>query len=120
MTLVRVADPLALVNVLDNEVVAFLREQVAACEQAGIPRERLLVDPGFGFAKTVQHNLQLMQEMAELQALALPILIGVSRKSLFGKVLGARRDDCACPRCQRNRGCGAFCPCGEGLLTLPR
>lgn len=69
------------------EVVAFLREQVAACEQAGIPRERLLVDPGFGFAKTVQHNLQLMQEMAELQALALPILIGVSRKSLFGKVL---------------------------------
>lgn len=69
------------------EVVAFLREQVASCERAGITRERLLVDPGFGFAKTVQHNLQLMQEMAELQALALPVLVGVSRKSLFGKVL---------------------------------
>lgn len=70
------------------EVVALLREHIAACEQFGISRERLLVDPGFGFAKTVQHNLQLMQAMAELQALALPILIGVSRKSLFGKVLG--------------------------------
>ncbi len=69
------------------EVVAFLREQIAACERAGIARERLLVDPGFGFAKNVQHNLLLMQEMADLQSLALPILIGVSRKSLFGKVL---------------------------------
>ena len=70
------------------EVVAFLRERIAACERAAITRERLLVDPGFGFAKTVSHNLQLMQEIAELQALALPVLIGVSRKSLFGKVLG--------------------------------
>ncbi len=70
------------------EVMAFLRERIAACERAGMTRERLLVDPGFGFAKTVSHNLQLMQEMTELQALALPVLIGVSRKSLFGKVLG--------------------------------
>ncbi len=70
------------------EVMAFLRERIAACERAGMTRERLLVDPGFGFAKTVSHNLQLMQEIAELQALALPVLIGVSRKSLFGKVLG--------------------------------
>ncbi|EKF75364.1 dihydropteroate synthase [Alcanivorax hongdengensis A-11-3] len=70
------------------EVVAFLRGRVAACEEAGIGRDRLLVDPGFGFAKTVAHNLTLMNEMAALQALALPILIGVSRKSLFGKVLG--------------------------------
>ncbi|WP_290537438.1 MULTISPECIES: dihydropteroate synthase [Alcanivorax] len=70
------------------EVVDFLRQRIAACEQAGIPRERLLIDPGFGFAKTVTHNLTLMNEMAALQALALPILIGVSRKSLFGKLLG--------------------------------
>ncbi|PKG00446.1 MULTISPECIES: dihydropteroate synthase [unclassified Alcanivorax] len=70
------------------EVVALLRERIGACERAGISRERLLVDPGFGFAKTVQHNLQLMHEMDALQTLALPILIGVSRKSLFGKVLG--------------------------------
>lgn len=70
------------------EVVDFLRQRVAVCEDAGIPRERLVVDPGFGFAKTVEHNLTLMNEMAALQALGLPMLIGVSRKSLFGKLLG--------------------------------
>ncbi|MED5388164.1 MAG: dihydropteroate synthase, partial [Pseudomonadota bacterium] len=70
------------------EVIRFLRERIAACETAGIARDRLLVDPGFGFAKTVEHNLVLMNQMAALQDLALPILIGVSRKSLFGKLLG--------------------------------
>ncbi len=70
------------------EVIDFLRQRIAACEQEGIPRERLLVDPGFGFAKTVAHNLTLMNEMAALQELALPVLIGISRKSLFGKLLG--------------------------------
>jgi dihydropteroate synthase len=70
------------------EVVDFLHQRIAACGQVGIPRERLLVDPGFGFAKTVAHNLTLMHEMAALQELALPILIGISRKSLFGKLLG--------------------------------
>lgn len=70
------------------EVIGFLRQRIAACEQVGIPRDRLLIDPGFGFAKTVAHNLTLMNEMAALQALALPMLIGVSRKSLFGKLLG--------------------------------
>ncbi|MEH6784863.1 MAG: dihydropteroate synthase [Alcanivorax jadensis] len=69
------------------DVIDFLRQRVAACEQVGIPRERLLVDPGFGFAKTVAHNLTLMNEMAALQELALPVLIGISRKSLFGKLL---------------------------------
>ncbi|KZX79107.1 dihydropteroate synthase, partial [Alcanivorax sp. HI0011] len=49
------------------EVVDFLRQRIAACGQVGIPRERLLVDPGFGFAKTVAHNLTLMHEMAALQ-----------------------------------------------------
>ena len=70
------------------EVIAFLQERIAACEAAGIARDNLLVDPGFGFAKSVNHNLVLMREMAQLQQLDLPILIGVSRKSLFGKVLG--------------------------------
>lgn len=70
------------------EVIDFLRQRIAACEQVGIPRDRLVIDPGFGFAKTVTHNLTLMNEMAALQALALPMLIGVSRKSLFGKLLG--------------------------------
>ena len=71
-----------------GEVIAFLQTRVEACVAAGIGRHNLLVDPGFGFAKSVNHNLVLMQEMAALQRLELPILIGVSRKSLFGKVLG--------------------------------
>ena len=75
------------------EVVAFLEARVKECERAGILRERLLVDPGFGFAKTVAHNLTLMQQMNALQSLALPVLIGVSRKSLFGRVLGREVDE---------------------------
>ncbi len=71
-----------------SDVLTFLQERIAACEAAGISRERLLVDPGFGFAKSMNHNLVLMREMSALQQLGLPILIGVSRKSLFGKVLG--------------------------------
>ncbi|MZR64324.1 dihydropteroate synthase [Alcanivorax sp. DP30] len=71
-----------------GEVIAFLQARIDACVAAGISRDSLLVDPGFGFAKSVNHNLVLMREMAALQSLDLPVLIGVSRKSLFGKVLG--------------------------------
>ncbi|MQX51654.1 dihydropteroate synthase [Alcanivorax sp. PA15-N-34] len=70
------------------EVITFLLARIDACLAAGIARDSLLVDPGFGFAKSVNHNLQLMKEMSALRGLNLPILIGVSRKSLFGKVLG--------------------------------
>lgn len=70
------------------EVIEFLEQRVAACEDAGISRDRLVVDPGFGFAKTVQHNLRLLAELSQLGRLELPVLVGLSRKSLFGKVLG--------------------------------
>lgn len=70
------------------EVIAFLEQRVAACLEAEIPRARLLVDPGFGFAKTVSHNLRLLNELAALGRLGLPVLVGLSRKSLFGEVLG--------------------------------
>jgi dihydropteroate synthase len=70
------------------EVGDFLAARVKACEEAGIGRERLLVDPGFGFGKTVAHNLQLLQGLPQLAALGLPILVGLSRKSLIGKILG--------------------------------
>ncbi|WP_421705607.1 dihydropteroate synthase [Alloalcanivorax xenomutans] len=69
------------------EVIQFLEERVAACVSAGIARDRLLVDPGFGFAKTVGHNLKLLAEMDQLKRLQLPILVGLSRKSMVGKVL---------------------------------
>ena len=70
------------------EVSEFLAERVAACEDAGITRERLLVDPGFGFGKTVTHNLELLDGLAQLQQLGVPIVVGLSRKSLIGKLLG--------------------------------
>jgi dihydropteroate synthase len=65
----------------------FLRERIAVCEAAGIARERLLLDPGFGFAKTLEHNLRLLNRMDALEALGLPLLVGMSRKSMIGQVL---------------------------------
>lgn len=71
------------------EVGAFLRQRVAACEAAGIARERLLLDPGFGFGKTLAHNLTLLRRLAELRAPGLPLLVGLSRKSMVGALLDA-------------------------------
>ncbi|MFG0806282.1 dihydropteroate synthase [Pseudomonas fluvialis] len=73
-------------------VRTFLADRVAACEAVGIARERLLIDPGFGFAKTLAHNLSLFRHMQALHDLHLPLLVGVSRKSMIGKVLGREVD----------------------------
>ncbi|WP_444985533.1 dihydropteroate synthase [Halomonas mongoliensis] len=72
---------------IEEAVVDYLAERVAACEAAGLRRERLLVDPGFGFGKTVEHNLRLLNRMERLAELELPLLVGMSRKSMIGKVL---------------------------------
>lgn len=71
-----------------GEVRAFLAEQIARCEAAGISRERLALDPGYGFAKTLEHNLELFKRQTELLAFGLPLLVGVSRKSMIGAVTG--------------------------------
>lgn len=71
-----------------SEVLGFLRARVEHCEAAGIARARLLIDPGFGFAKTVEQNYRILQQLAAFKALKLPILIGVSRKSMLGAVTG--------------------------------
>ncbi|WNW11797.1 dihydropteroate synthase [Pseudomonas sp. DTU_2021_1001937_2_SI_NGA_ILE_001] len=73
---------------LVGEVSGFLAERMQACEQAGIPAERIVLDPGFGFAKTLEHNLSLFKRMEALHALGRPLLVGVSRKSMIGGVLG--------------------------------
>ena len=70
------------------EVRAFLLERLAACSAAGIGAERVILDPGFGFAKTLEHNLSLFKHLHALHALGRPLLVGVSRKSMIGKVLG--------------------------------
>lgn len=71
-----------------DEVMAFLRERAEACTKAGIGAERLLYDPGFGFGKTLSHNLSLLKNFERLQALGGPLLVGMSRKSMLGQVLG--------------------------------
>ncbi|MDP1539987.1 MAG: dihydropteroate synthase [Moraxellaceae bacterium] len=75
-------------NSVIDQVSAFLAERINACVAAGIARERLLIDPGFGFGKTLDHNLQLLAQLSTLKDLGLPLLIGLSRKSMLGAVLG--------------------------------
>jgi dihydropteroate synthase len=71
-----------------SEVRDFLAGRVEACVGAGISRERLLIDPGFGFGKTVAHNLALLAGLRSLTELGLPILVGISRKSMMGTLTG--------------------------------
>lgn len=72
---------------LVGEVKGFLAERMAQCAAVGIAPERIILDPGFGFAKTLQHNLSLFKHMESLHALGRPLLVGVSRKSMIGLAL---------------------------------
>jgi len=72
---------------LVGDVSGFLAERIAQCAAAGIPPDRIVLDPGFGFAKTLQHNLSLFKHMESLHALGRPLLVGVSRKSMIGLAL---------------------------------
>lgn len=71
-----------------GEVRGFLAQRILACEQAGIDRARLIVDPGFGFGKTLAHNLALLRRLDEIAALGVPVLAGLSRKSMLGALTG--------------------------------
>lgn len=71
-----------------SEVQEFLQQRIDSCEQAGIPRERLLIDPGFGFGKQLGHNLELLAHLDQFQSLGVPVLIGLSRKSMLGSLTG--------------------------------
>ncbi len=71
-----------------REVAAFLAARVLACERAGIARERIAIDPGIGFGKTVAHNLELLRNLATLAATGLPVLAGLSRKRMIGELTG--------------------------------
>ena len=74
------------------EVQAFFAERMAACAAAGIAAERIILDPGFGFAKNLQHNLSLFKHIQVLHGFARPLLVGVSRKSMIGQALGREVD----------------------------
>ena len=75
----------------ENDVVTnvsgFLQERISACYAAGINKERILLDPGFGFGKTLEHNLQLLARLGEMAKLGFPLLVGLSRKSMLGALL---------------------------------
>ncbi|KPW87476.1 dihydropteroate synthase [Pseudomonas congelans] len=77
---------------LVGEVCAFLAERMKQCVAAGIGQQQIILDPGFGFAKTLEHNLSLFKHMEALHALGRPLLVGVSRKSMIGAVLGRTVD----------------------------
>jgi len=76
-----------------NEVRAFLAARAYACEAAGFSRERLCVDPGFGFGKNLEHNLELLRRLDELTAAPWPLVVGLSRKSMLPRILGRRDGD---------------------------
>jgi len=76
-----------------KEVKDFLAERLNAAEQAGIDRSRIVLDPGFGFGKRTAHNLTLLNHLNALQSLGLPLLIGLSRKSVLGQVVGLSVDE---------------------------
>ncbi len=76
-----------------SEVKDFLKARLNAAEQAGIGRPRIVLDPGFGFGKRTAHNLTLLNHLNDIQALGLPLLIGLSRKSVLGQVVGSSVDE---------------------------
>jgi dihydropteroate synthase len=77
---------------LPREVIDFLAGRISACTAAGIDNDRIIVDPGFGFGKNDEHNLQILANLDQLQELRRPILVGLSRKRLLGNLTGKAAD----------------------------
>ena len=71
-----------------SDVVAFLEERLAVATGAGIPEERICVDPGIGFGKTVEHNVELLNRLGEVASLGRPVVVGASRKRFLGRLMG--------------------------------
>ncbi len=71
-----------------SDIRQFLGERIKACQAAGISRDRIVLDPGFGFGKTLGHNLELLRRLEEFSDIGLPLLVGISRKSMIGALLG--------------------------------
>ena len=79
-------------NVVE-EVREFLQDRINICEESGIDKSRIVVDPGFGFGKTYENNLKLFQSLDKLKRLSKPLLIGVSRKSMIRNIVGNQEND---------------------------
>jgi len=75
-------------NVVE-EVSVFLQQRIALCQQAGIDQQQIMIDPGFGFGKNLDHNLALLKHLSEFVKMGFPVLVGTSRKSMLGHITGA-------------------------------
>ncbi len=78
---------------LSGEIGGFLRDAAAAAESRGVGRDRIILDPGIGFGKTVEHNCELIRRIPDIADLGYPVLIGASRKGFIGKILGTDAED---------------------------
>jgi len=77
-----------------SDILEFFKQRIAVCAAAGIPGEHLILDPGFGFGKALEHNLMLLARLERFGEPGLPLLVGISRKSMLGTILdGAPADD---------------------------
>jgi len=76
-----------------DEVQTFLHERIQCCLDAGITKQNIIIDPGFGFGKRLEDNLQLLSHIDDFVAMQYPVLVGVSRKSMFGVLLGLEVDE---------------------------
>lgn len=77
---------------LINDIIVFFKQRIDACVNAGISRERIILDPGFGFGKTLEQNFHLLANLSKFSSLGLPILAGMSRKSMIGSLLNREVD----------------------------
>jgi dihydropteroate synthase len=76
-----------------DDVRAFLEERLAFAVAAGVPETRVMLDPGIGFGKTLEHNLELLRRLDEIVAIGRPVVIGTSRKSFLGRITGREAGD---------------------------
>ena len=76
-----------------GDVNRFLTDRIFACELSGIDKKRIVVDPGFGFGKTLEHNLALLRALDQFAALGVPLLVGLSRKAMIGTLTGRELDE---------------------------
>lgn len=76
-----------------EEIYDFLEQRIEACESAGIGRERVVIDPGFGFGKTLGHNLEMLNRLSHFTELQVPLLVGISRKSMIGQLTDREVDE---------------------------
>ena len=78
---------------IPGDILEFISRRLAACRDAGIPPDKILIDPGFGFGKTHEHNVRLLAKLEQFQKLEMPLLVGLSRKSTLGHLTGKGEED---------------------------